>query len=299
MFDLRRLLLIAGFELKDALRSRLALIVGLVFSGGSALATWIFIRGLQASEKAARTLIASQSQVAPEQVPMEEIRAQAISGLIEFWTEDEALRQSIGEIEPVAIFFGFAALLMVPFLVLALSAGAHAADIQSGSARFVLFRADRGTWALGKMLGHLLLLAVGLALAATVTGVLSLLLQEENSPRLFVDLGVGAMRALLYGGAYLAVFSGLTLVAAAPLRARALCLFALLASAVGHAVTSADWFAEQVPAMTWSKWLFLGQYKMGLWHEQPLSLGGSLLGLALIGAAGFTLGQLVFMRRDA
>ena len=46
----------------------------------------------------------------------------------------------------------------VPLLVLVTSGGVHAADIASGSTRFVLTRSDRLTWSLGKFLGHALLL---------------------------------------------------------------------------------------------------------------------------------------------
>jgi hypothetical protein len=184
-------------------------------------------------------------------------------------------------------------------LVLALSAGSHAADIQNGTARFSLFRCNRPTWALGKVLGHSGLLGVGLLVGALVAGAMGFFMQPEFEPRTLSDLLVAAARTWLYGLTYLAVFSGLSLIAGTPMKARALCLVALFCSGVGHLIFRSESIAESVPPLAHLKWLFPGQHEMSLWMTSPLTLSIAIAALLAIGAAGLALGISIFDRRDA
>src|SRR5690606_37752457 len=117
-------------------------------------------------------------QIPPELVPMDEVKQSAIEGIIGL-QKDEGVRQALLEMQPLAIFYGYVALLAVPLLVLTLSGGTHAADLQRGTARFTLFRCNRPTWALGKLLGHAALLGLGLLIGALVAGCMGAYLQPD------------------------------------------------------------------------------------------------------------------------
>ncbi len=249
MIDFRRLWLVAGFELRDAMRSKLAIIIVVLFAAGSALGSAGFIKSMQGAESAARDLLAEQAGIDPEMIPIEQVRSQAMTLVFSF-VEDEELREVLLGLQPLAIFFGYASLQAVALLVLTLSAGSHAGDIQNGTARFSLFRCNRPTWALGKMLGHSGLLAVGLLVGALVAGLMGLTMQPEFEPRTFTDLLVAAARTWFYGLTYLAVFSGLSLIAGTPMKARALCLAALIGSGLGHAIFRSESIANSA-ASTW------------------------------------------------
>lgn len=298
MIDFRRLWLVAAFELRDAMRSKLAIIIVVLFAAGSALGSAGFIKSVQGAESAARNLLAEQAGIDPEMIPLSQVRTQALTLLFSF-VKDEELRNILRDLQPLAIFFGYASLQAVPLLVLTLSAGSHAADIQNGTARFSLFRCNRPTWALGKMLGHAGLLGVGLLVGALVAGSMGFFMQPEFEPRTLSDLLIAAVRTWLYGLTYLAVFSGLSLIAGTPMKARALCLAALIASGVGHLIFRSDSIAESAPPLAYLKWLFPGQHELSLWMTTPLTLGVAVAALLAIGAAGLSLGISVFDRRDA
>lgn len=298
MIDLGRLEKVARFELRDALRSKLVIIVVGLFAAGAGLGALGFIKALQAAEKSARRFLAQQNGVPEELIPMDEVKAEAIAGLIRS-VADEGMRETLLNMQPLAIFYGFAALYLVPLLVLTLSGGTHAADIDSGAARFALFRCDRPTWALGKMVGHALLLLLGLVVGALVAGTLGAVYQPEFESKTFLALLVASGRAWIYGVAYLGIFSGISLVSGAPLRARALSLFALIGCGVGHLVLSSDWLEKKAPPLSYLRFLLPGEYERGLWLSDPLPVMGHVLVLGCISAAGLALGTSAFMRRDA
>lgn len=293
MVRLRKLGIVARFELRDALRSKLVIVVVGLFGAGAGLGCFGFIKALQAAEASAREFLAKQGGVAPEVVPMEDVENTALQGIFSSF-ENEGVRDTLSEMQPLAIFFGVAASYTIPLLVLALSSGAHAGDIQSGAARFTLFRCDRMTWALGKMLGHLCLLALGLFVAALVAGTMGALLQPEFAAHTWSDLLFASLRALVFGAAYLGIFSGVSLTTRSPLKARAFSLLTLIACGAGHLIASSS-----ESALSYARWLFPGQYELGLWNADLLTYLGSVAALLLLGGIGFALGANTFLRRDA
>src|SRR5690606_13685000 len=122
----------------DAMRSKLAIIIVVLFAAGSGLGAAGFIKSMQTAESAARDLLAEQAGIDAATIPLEQVRSQAFTVLFSF-IEDENLRNVLLGLQPLAIFFGYVSLQAVPLLVLTLSAGSHAADIQNGTARFSLF----------------------------------------------------------------------------------------------------------------------------------------------------------------
>ena len=293
MGDLRRLAIVARFELRDALRSKLVWMVVGLFAGGSALGSLVFIKALQGAEAGTREMIAQQTGASPDAVPMDQIKTQALQGIFSLF-EDEGVRSTLMGMQPLAIFFGVAAIYAIPLLVLGLSAGAHASDIQSGAVRFTIFRCDRTTWAVGKMLGHLLLIALGLAIAALVSGIIGYLYQPEFSSGTWGDLLLSSLRAFFFAGAYLGIFSGLSLMTRAPLLARALSLAALFVCGVGHFLASNT---RVLPSG--ARYFFPGHYEGGLWNADLAIYLQSAFALLLFGAVGFALGIAKFRRIDA
>lgn len=298
MIDFRKLDKVARFELRDALRSRLVVIIVALFAGGAGLGALVFIKSMQGAERLARHQLATMNGVPAEAIPIAEVRDKAISGLIHA-IKDEGLRDALLGMQPLAIFYGYLSLFTVPLLVLTLSGGTHAADLQSGTARFSLVRCNRPTWALGKLAGHALLLGFGLLVGALVAGLVGAVYQPEFEARTWGALLLASLRAWIYGISYLGLFSGVSLIAGAPLRARALSLFVLVGCGVGHLVASSDWLSKKAEILSLLKWFFPGQYESGLWVAEPLPYLASVTALVALGAAGFSLGTLSFMRRDA
>jgi len=226
------------------------------------------------------------------------VRREALPRLIQSLVDDRELQKELLQIDPLALFYGFAALHLVAALVLLTSGGTHASDIGRGATRFVLTRCDRLSWALGKALGQAALLALGLSVGALVTAAVGLW-QSRFDPATLLWLARASFRALVYGLAYLGIFVGLALALRSPARARAACVLALFGLWLGHALSGAHWVAERLPLASALVWLFPGEYQDLLWSPSWLVSGGAMLALLGLGTLAFVGGYSKFRRSDA
>jgi ABC-2 family transporter len=295
----RRVRLVLGFELREALRSRLISFVLLLYGVGAAISAWLFLQALLGAERVARDALVQSLGVPASQVPEDLVRRQALPGIVTSLVEDPALREQLLSMDPLAIFYGFMALSVVSGLVLITSGSAHAADLSTGAARFVLTRCDRLSWALGKALGHAALLAVGLAAGALATLAVSVWVRGELDLATARDLLRTSLWAWLYGACFVGIFSGVSLIAGVPTRARTLSLVVLFALWLGHKLCVMAALSERLPAGQWLAWAFPAQYEALLWSPEPARFLLGLVGLLALGSFGFLLGHRVFQRRDA
>lgn len=292
----RQLYTVAGFELKEALRSKLVLFVLLLYGLSAAVGSWVFLKALDAAEVAARNALEKTLQVPAQSVPADLVRKKALPGIIASVTRDEELKRTLLDMDPLSIFYGFMALNLVALLVLVTSGGALAADLGRGSARFVLIRCDRLTWLLGKWLGHAGLLAVGLFAGAVAASFVATVQRQGFELASFLWLLRTSAWAFLYGLPFLCLFSSIQILTRSALAARALGLFALLVLSVLHAVTQSSVFGGTLEPLGF---LFMAQYKPLLWSPRPVTFVLCALGLLLLGALWLSLGYLLFRRRDA
>jgi ABC-type transport system involved in multi-copper enzyme maturation permease subunit len=294
--DLRKLGVVARFELAEALRSRLIVVVLALYGAGAGLGVYILSRMLEAAEAAVRdSMLGTLSAHA---VPDDVVREVALPRVISFLVKDEELQKELLAVEPLAIFYGFMALMLVAPLVLVTSGSAHAADISSGATRFVLVRCDRLSWSLGKLLGHALLLALGLGVGALATAVVAFYTTGFD-PGSAAWLLRAAFRAWIYGLAYLGIFSAISLLARAPARARAASVAMLFCLWVGHTVCESSLVAARVPFLSKLVWFFPSQYERLLWSPSVFDSVPAMLALLLIAASAFALGYAGFRRADA
>jgi hypothetical protein len=294
--DLRKLGVVARFELAEALRSRLIVMVIALYGAGAGLGAYVFSRALEAAEAAVRdSMLGTLSAHA---VPDDMVRKVALPRVISFLVHDEELQKELLSVEPLAIFYGFLALNLVSALVLMTSGGAHATDIASGATRFVLVRCDRLTWSLGKLVGHAALLALGLGVGALATAVVANFAAGFDFGSA-IWLVRAAFRAWIYGLAYLGIFTAVSLITRVPSRARAASIALLFVLWVGHAACQSSFIVSRVPAAAYLVWLFPGQYELLLWSPSWFDSVPAMGALVLIAAVAFALGHAAFRRADA
>jgi hypothetical protein len=237
--------------------------------------------------------------VPESQGPADLVRRQALPGVIASLVDDPALRDQLLAMDPLAIFYGFMALSVVSGLVLVTSGSVHAADVATGATRFVLTRCDRLSWALGKALGHVALLALGLVTGAAATLAVSVWVRGTFDPTSALDLLRTSCWAWLYGTCFVGVFSGVSLIARAPSRARTLGLVVLFGLWLGHKLCLMQSLGQSAPGVAALAWLFPAQYEPLLWSPEPARFLVAALGLLAIGGGWFLLGHWLFQRRDA
>jgi ABC-type transport system involved in multi-copper enzyme maturation permease subunit len=293
--DARKIGKVARFELAEALRSRLITIVLALYGAGAALGSYSFSRALAAAESAVREQMLGMSA---HTVPEDVVRREALPRVIAFFVEDEALRQELVAVDPLAIFYGFTALTCVAPLLVMTSAGLYAQDLASGAARFVLTRCDRLTWSLGKMVGHAALLALGLLVGGLATAVVA---QLASGIDVFSVLWLlrAVFRAWVYGLSYLGIFSAISLASRVPSRARALSVVVLVLLWVGHAICRSSYWTARLPPLALAVWLFPTEYQHRLWSPSWLESLPALLALPSLGAVAFATGFALFRRLDA
>jgi ABC-type transport system involved in multi-copper enzyme maturation permease subunit len=231
-------------------------------------------------------------------VPDDLVRKHALPRVISFLVQDEALRDELLGIEPLAIFYGFMALMLVSPLVLVTSGGAYAGDITSGAVRFALPRCDRLTWSLGKFAGHALLLALGLLVGALATGVVAEL-RTGIDPSSIAWLARAAFRAWIYGLSWLGIFCCVSLWALHPARARSLSVVLLFILWAARTACMSPLVQERFPIARWLVWGFPAQYELLLWSPNWLASVPAIVALTGIAAASFALGYARFRRADA
>jgi disulfide bond formation protein DsbB len=292
----KKLGLVARFELGEALRSRLVVVVLCLYGAGAGVGAFGFVMALDSAERAARTTL--EGSMSAHDIPPDVVRREALPRLIQSLVDDRELQKELLQIDPLALFYGFAALHLVAALVLLTSGGTHASDIGRGATRFVLTRCDRLSWALGKALGQAALLALGLSVGALVTAAVGLW-QSRFDPTTLLWLGRASFRALVYGLAYLGIFVGLALAVRSPARARAACVLALFGLWLGHTLCRAQWVSERMPLASALCWLFPGEYQGLLWSPSWLVSSAAALALLGLGALAFVGGYASFRRSDA
>lgn len=295
MPDLTKSLIVARYEWLDALRSRLVLLWGLLYGGGALLGSRIFLGLLQAAERGAREALAQQLGKDPSELPESLIRERVIPWLMQF-VEDPQLRSELARIDPLSLFYGFATLHSVPLLVLVLSSGSIVGDVSGGAARYVLFRCDRLSWVLGKLLGQAALLAAGLLVAAGASALMAWSMSYPVTMSSLSWLARMAFRSWVYGGAYLGLFGALSMVAQTPLRVRVGALSLWFTMTIGHwLLTTEDSLLQEVSALAW---FIPVHHRAALWSGDWSTHGLAVGSLMAISALATWVGYHGFRRRD-
>lgn len=287
--------LVAAFDLLESLRSRKAIVLLALYMVGAFGASGIFVRVLTAvrerlEEEIGRAVDVKQLMESPGM-------ARVVGGL----TGDAEVAKAIVAIPPMALFYGWLAMTFVPLLVLFTSSDAIAGDLSSGAVRYSLFRTDRISWALGKLIGQTALMAVGVlagALTCWLTGWIWLDQMPVGETGLWLLRISG--RATVYSFAYLGMAMCASQLTRTRARAGGLALAIMFLAWLGGSIVQFGPLVDQSPAVfgVLAK-LFPSGHHLALWHPGLVQSGTAALGLIAIGLGFFALGYLRFSRRDA
>lgn len=287
--------LVASFDLLESLRSRKAIVLLAMYMLGAIGASGIFIRLLSAI----RERLEEQVGQAVDMKQMME--SPGMARVVGALAGDEAVAGAIVTIPPLALFYGWLAMNFVPLLVLFTSADAISGDVSSGAVRFSLFRTDRVSWAVGKLIGQTSLMAVGVlvgAVACFLTGLIWLDGMPVGDTALWLLRISG--RTIVYSFSYLGMVMCASQLTRTNVRAGGLALMFMFFCSVAGSVVQAEFIVEQAPTffLAISK-LFPGGHHLFLWHPGLFESSTAMLGLVSIGLGFFALGFWRFSTRDA
>lgn len=297
----RTIAIVGWFDFLESIRSKKAIALLVLYLAGSLAATGVFVRVLHAIESTvADTLKVSRTERAGAMTE-EVMRSEQLLDTLDELVGDRALAKTLVSMPPLALFYGWLALTFIPLLVTLTSGDSVSSDVSSGSVRFALFRSDRLSWALGKLLGQMLLMTSGIfagALGAWIIGWIFLSGFHAIDTAWWLLRFSG--RAWFYGFAYLGVAMGCSLVTRSVNVSRGLSLFMLFVFGLVGNLLETRWIRKDILGSIADTLvqLFPQGHDLDLWRPELADRMPALVMLPALGLLYFALGYARFARRD-
>ncbi len=287
--------LVAAFDLVESLKSRRAIVLFALYFAGALGASGIFIRVLTAIQERLEEQVGQSVDV------KQLMESPGMGRLVGALAGDEQVAEAIVAIPPMALFYGWLAMNFVPLLVLFTSADAISGDLSSGAVRYSLFRTDRISWALGKLIGQTCLMAVGVLVGAIGCWLMGLVFLDD------MRVGQTALwllrisgRTIVYSFSYLGMAMCASQLTRTRFRAGGLALALMFMASLGGSVIQFEPIVDISPPVFGAlAKLFPSGHHLYLWHPGVLESTTAMVGLISIGLTFFFLGFWRFSTRDA
>jgi len=291
--------IVALNEWSDALRSRRAIVVILLYLGAALLTMNSFLSVLLRLENELAELLGLPAAQQPGAVVDALWRSDRFRGLVAGAVRSESLVSELVGHSPVVLAFAGLAFFYTPILVALVAPVRVAEELANGTVRYVTVRASRLSWTLGKFLGQLLLFAVALAASAFGAWLLARYRLAASDAWLQAQgLFVWTFRIGAYGFAFLGLLMGVAHWTRSPSRCTALALMTVFGlSLLSWALEryEGDGIRQLFPLVNQ---LLPQAYRMGLWRASYAHVGPAALALAALGISYLLLGYAGFRRRD-
>ena len=301
MNALRDAFLVASFDLFESVRSRKFLALLVLHVLGAVVSTLVFVEVLAEFEAVLADQLGVAETYKPGTMTEELMNSPEVLEVLSGLMRDEALARELISVPPLALFYGWLALFVLPALIVFTSSDAISSELSSGSARYALFRTQRLSWAVGKLGGQ-----AGLLFLLTMLGAVGVWIVGALSLAGFDHLGTAwwlarlGGRAFVYGFAFLGLAMGVSQTTRSVNGSRAFGLIALIAVGLLAAITMWDEAIDFAPVLVPTlQPIFPGTHKLSLWQPDLVARLPSLAMLVALGLGYFGLGHLVMVRRDA
>jgi ABC-type transport system involved in multi-copper enzyme maturation permease subunit len=303
----RDIAIVARFDLLDSLRSRRAVVLMLLHVLGSVASALMFVEVLSQIETSLAASLAVPVTDSPGAMSSSLMESDQFRDVVGGLVGDEELASELVRVPALALFYGAVALFVVPLLVALGSADAIASERATGAARFSFFRTDRTSWAVGKLVGQAVLLAVGLAAGALgvwCVGALQLSGFDATGTALWL-VRLGA-RAWTFGLCWLGITLGISQLTRSVHWSRGLTLVALVVLGAGARILDSRWLLRELGqssplavAASTVHGLLPAAQRLELWRPDLADRLPAVAILLAVGAAGFSLGHRRLLRSDA
>ncbi len=300
MNALRQLWRVACYEWFDALRSRRALVVLLLYMAAALANMYWSISFLHTIETKISDTVLISGPSRPGVVSTAIWQSDSYQRLIRGMIKDDEVYRDIRGRHPVELIYAWFAFFYTPLLVVLVAAARIAEELRSGAVRYIIFRTSRATWTLGKFTGQALMIGFALLLSALSAWLVAKLrLTGSSPPNLCLNMLQWTLRAWLYSFAYLGMIMGLSHLTKSPSKAT---IYGILAiSACFVLSTIANHFSTDSGWRYWLPWftaLLPNDHKMLLWRSAPASLITGTTYLTTLGLCYLLTGYALFRKRD-
>jgi ABC-type transport system involved in multi-copper enzyme maturation permease subunit len=298
----RDVALVARFELAESVRSRLLLVMALLFVGAGALGAWGYTRLIGAIEEKAAAALSAPASERPGATVGRLREAQTYRDFLRFFLRDDAKADYFSRLPPIVVFYGWAAFLFTPWLVLFTSAETIATEVASRAIRFSLLRTSRLSYALGKGLGQLLIVMGVTAVAALVFFVVAWTQLAAFEPGLTALWLLSYWpRVVLFNLPFLAWAMFASMVTASANLARIVSLGGVVLMSIVHGISNAGWLRRgpiSESALDLVKYLTPFGHNQGLGYPPGGGLPSDVAVCLALTVIYFAAGYAVLARRD-
>lgn len=292
--------LVAWFDLFESVRSRKFLALLVLHLLGAVVSTAGFVEVLQEIETTMADTLAVASTDKPGVMTSTLMESEEFLEVLSRLLKDPELAAELVSLPPIALFYSWLIFFALPVLVIVTSSDAISSELASGSARYAMFRTSRMAWAVGKLGGQSLLMAIMIFAGAIGVWVVAYFtLGTFDGVETAWWLGRFGLRATVYGFAFLGLALGVSQLTASVNGSRALGLLALIGFGVAGRLLMWDEIGEHVPSwLTTFAPLFPNTHKIDLWRPDLMDRGPAMVMLFGLGVAFFTAGHWRLARRD-
>jgi ABC-type transport system involved in multi-copper enzyme maturation permease subunit len=291
---------VACYEWFDALRSRRALVVLLLYMTAAVCNMYWSINLLRKMERELVTMLQLPPSEHTGVISTTLWKSKPFQRIMKNMTQNDLVLQDITGKHPVELIYAWFAFFYTPLLVVLVAGSRIAEDLGSGAVRYVIFRISRATWTLGKFLGQALMIGFALILSGIgAYAVAKYRLAGSGTPDLFLNMAQWSARAWIYSFPFLGLAMGLSLLTKSGSKAT---ILGIVAIAVCFAVSI---LLRHFTADTgWRAYLpYLGvlvpeDHKMYMWRNALAPLVTGTVYLMTLGICYLLAGYAVFRHRD-
>ena len=298
---LRRVLQCARFELFDALRSRRALVLVILYLIVSLLTMAGTISALGKMEsQLAETLGIEQVEGKSGIVSVTLWKSKPFQRIVRHAIRNSPVYDDLVGRHPAELLYAWLVFLFVPLLTVLFTSNRAAEDVRSGAVRYMLTRVTRLEWTLGKYLGNALLVLAGLLVGAVAAWcVAAWKLSGADIPALLPAMLGWSFRAWLLALAWLGLALGVSHGFRTPAKADGLALVALFAFSVTP--KAIEFFAARNAVsgkLSVLVNLFPSAVEDALWRASFAPVAAAGVWLLALGLLYLSVGHGCFARRD-
>lgn len=301
--NLRRLFQSALSELLDAVRSRRALVILVLYFAASLLSMSGSIAALGRIENQVAEVLQIDATEGERKGAVSAAlwKSEKFRKMVRRSIRDARVYDDICGKHPAELLYAWIAFLFVPLLTILVGANRVADDLRSGSVRYMITRVTRLEWSLGKYVGLALMLLVGL-LVGGLAGwcVAAVQLGGADIPELLPAMLVWSAKSWFLSLAWLGFALGISHLFQSGAKATATCVvaFVALTGAAKYLAFRID--HDTAPAaLSFLLRLDPGTFEEGLWRATELPVALSAANLLMLGLLFLSLGYATFARRDA
>jgi ABC-type transport system involved in multi-copper enzyme maturation permease subunit len=300
MNSLRQTWRVACYEWFDALRSRRALVVLLLYLAAAVCNMHWSINLLHKLET---ELAAALQLPASEQAGVVSTalwQSKPFQRMMKKMTQNDLVLQDITGKHPVELIYAWFAFFYTPLLVVLVAGSRIAEDIGSGAVRYVVFRTSRASWSLGKFAGQAIMLGIALLLSGVSAYVVARIrLSGAGVPDLFLNMAQWSLRAWVYSIPFLGLAMGLSHLTRSASKATVMGIIAItacfaLSVLIRHFAADSGW-RTYLPQLGL---LLPDGHKLLLWRSATAPLVSGTVWLFTLGFCYLLAGYAVFRKRD-